>query len=417
MALIIIDDEPYICKLLENILHDIPEESMSFTSPYEAFDYLSGLSDDSYNVLLLDYYMPGMNGHELIRKIMAHDRKYYTYIIVMTGTVDQDRKHIDSLYAGADDFVRKPFDASVIKARISTGLRSLELKKSVALYTRKLEQKNRELESSYAQLAAAQSKMVQQEKLASIGELSAGISHEINNPVGFIKSNTESLGKYVRKISGMKEKICAAETLLPKEQKDLAFIIEDMSAIIQENGEGIARIESIVNHMKKFARHDRERERELCNINDAVRSTLVIARNRIKYIAEIDLELKDVPDIYAVSSEINQVLLNIIVNAVQAIEEHCGTEKGRIGIRTCAGENTVQCEISDNGAGIDQIHQARIFDLFFTTKTKLNGSGLGLSISHDIIVNKHGGELSFQSRKGRGTTFLITLPVKQEDGL
>jgi two-component system NtrC family sensor kinase len=273
---------------------------------------------------------------------------------------------------------------------------------------------NLELAEANHKLQATQSILVQQEKLASIGQLAAGIAHEINNPVGFLKSNDATIEKYVRKLrAAWEEAKSGARPLLEgiEERMDLGYLFSQLDVIFPESAEGFARIMDIVGNLKRFSRTDAKGEIEPYDVNAGIESTLVVVSNEIKYVAEVHKSLGELPRIKARGGEINQVILNILVNCAQAIEAQKRPAKGRIDIETRLRGDRVVIEISDDGPGVPEAIRTRIFDPFFTTKEPGKGTGLGLSISYDIIVTKHGGRLVVESEPGKGATFLIELPV------
>lgn len=288
-----------------------------------------------------------------------------------------------------------------------------------------LKQAHQDLADFKKNLARAEAAVIQQEKLAAIGQLAAGIAHELNNPLGFVSSNFLTLGKYVEKLSAFfglvmdfsktsqaGKKAFPGEGLLQHIQDhDLEFIMADMGDIVAESRQGLDRMASIVDNMRRFSHIDLAGRVSPYDLNEGIRNTLVMARNETKYVAEVYTEFGPVPEVQCRGDEINQVLLNIIVNAAQAIAGGEKKEKGKIRIKTWADDAHVYCEISDNGPGVPEALQARIFDPFFTTKETGRGTGLGLSISYDIMVNKHKGALSVVSQKGSGSTFLLKLPV------
>jgi two-component system, NtrC family, sensor kinase len=270
-----------------------------------------------------------------------------------------------------------------------------------------------------------ESQMILNEKMAGIGLLSAGIAHEINNPLGFVSSNMGTLRKYSKKMHEMyflyrdlikKSELAIKEEFIEEYQKvdeyilknKIEYIYGDLPEIIDEIGNGLERIEKIVKSLLGFSRDSTNEKVSEFDLNKSIRDTIVIANNEIKYYAKVELVLGEIPVINACSGEINQVILNLIVNAAHAIKE-----KGIIGeIKICTyyDKEYVHCEISDNGAGIKKEHAERIFEPFFTTKQIGVGTGLGLSITHDIIVNKHNGKIDVHSTVGEGTTFIIDLP-------
>lgn len=281
--------------------------------------------------------------------------------------------------------------------------------------------KNKELKEINKKLKETQAQLIHQEKLASIGQLAAGIAHEINNPLGFVYSNFGTLKKYVQKIIDylneleMKMKESGDDTFINLNQSlmkkyKIDFIKEDLPALFEDSENGFERITQIVQNMRSFARVDNLEEREEYDLNQGIKSTLIVARNVYKYVADVELELGAIPTIKALGNEINQVLLNIVTNAVQAIKSQNRSEKGKISIKTYEDDEYVICEITDDGPGIPEKNLSKIFDPFFTTKPIGEGTGLGLHISYDIIVNKHKGQINVNSEVGKGTTFIIKLP-------
>lgn len=262
---------------------------------------------------------------------------------------------------------------------------------------------------------------MQSEKLASIGQLAAGVAHEINNPIGYVFSNFETLGTYIRRLLSMLEAYQQAEAgivdraLLDKlraqrEEMDIDFLIEDIPVMMDESREGITRVRKIVQDLKDFSRVDANQEWQWADLHAGIDSTLNIVSNEVKYKADVIKEYGDIPEIECQPSHINQVIMNIVVNGAHAITG----ERGVIRIRTgCQDDEQVWIEISDNGVGMPKEVQSRIFDPFFTTKPIGSGTGLGLSLSYGII-QKHNGRIEVQSEPGQGTTFRIVLPIHQQ---
>lgn len=275
---------------------------------------------------------------------------------------------------------------------------------------------NIELADLNIQLQNTQSLLIQQEKLAAIGQLAAGIAHEINNPLGFLVSNQNTLAAYFESIGSAYE-ICVQEKNenfdMLRKKNDLDYIFTEIPKIFEESSDGFARIVQIVSNLKTFSRKDQEVRTEPFNINAGIESTLAVAMNEIKYIATVTKNLQELPKIYVRCGEINQVILNILINSAQAIASQKRATKGRISIESRQENNTVVICISDDGPGISEPLISKVFDPFFTTKEPEKGTGLGLSISYDIIVNKHNGKLSVTSVPGKETTFRIELPIER----
>jgi signal transduction histidine kinase len=192
------------------------------------------------------------------------------------------------------------------------------------------------------------------------------------------------------------------------------FILDDVEELIEESTEGLQRITDIVQNLRDFSRIDQAEDFGDYDLNSGIEATLVVAKNAIKYDCNIQTDFSEVPMIFCNSGQVNQVFLNILVNAAQAIGTVERDDRGTIAIKTYATETDVVCEISDDGPGIPDDKVSKIFDPFFTTKPVGKGTGLGLSVSYDIIVNKHKGQLLVDSTVGEGTTFKIVLPIHPE---
>ena len=265
-----------------------------------------------------------------------------------------------------------------------------------------------------AELKATQSQMLQSEKMASIGQLAAGVAHEINNPIGFVSSNLRSLNKYITKLKDylavLEQKV---QTEIPeawqdmrreRKRKKIDFVLEDCGDLIAESLEGSERVRKIVQNLKTFSRVDQAGE-QLADVNECLNSTITMVWNEIKYKAALEKDFAELPDLYCKPQELSQVFTNILLNAVQAIDE-----KGLIRVVTREKEGNIVVAISDNGIGIPENIRSRIFEPFFTTKDVGKGTGLGMSISYET-VKRHRGEIRVDSELGQGTTFTIVLPL------
>lgn len=271
----------------------------------------------------------------------------------------------------------------------------------------------------------SQNQMAVSQKLEAIGQLAAGIAHEINTPMQFISDNNTFLNdsfnsivdylKNVEKIVAYEDKIVDQIELL-KKKIDFNFLIEEIPQAIEQSKEGIQRVSKIVRAMKEFA-HPGVKDKSFHDINNAIKNTVAISRNEWKYCADMELKLENsIPEVYCLIDSINQVILNMIVNAVHAIEKKIGKsaeERGKITIATEKNDNNILIKIKDTGNGIPNDIIDRIFDPFFTTKEVGKGTGQGLAIAHDIIVNKHKGSIKVNSVLNEWTEFIISLPIKE----
>jgi two-component system, NtrC family, sensor kinase len=265
-------------------------------------------------------------------------------------------------------------------------------------------------------LQQAQAQLLQSEKMASIGQLAAGVAHEINNPVGFVNSNMGSLRNYVETLfkvmdsyDGILAQVgdrpdIAAAIAARKKQADLDFLKEDLTALVSESMDGLKRVKDIVQSLKDFS-HVGETDWQMADLHHGLDSTLNIAHNEFKYKATIDKQYGQLPLVKCMPSQLNQVFMNLIVNASHAIKDN-----GVIRIRTGVDGDEAWIEVEDTGVGIPQENLHRIFEPFFTTKPVGQGTGLGLSLSYNI-VKKHGGHIDVESEIGKGTRFTVRLPV------
>lgn len=294
---------------------------------------------------------------------------------------------------------------------------------------KRLLKNNKELKVALDELKLVQEQLVQQEKLAGIGQLAAGVAHEINNPLGYIYSNIETSREYFAKykkminfyrnfivdlpyISSEKLESKIRETRTLERKNGLDFISTDIEDLFDDVEDGLKKISEIVTSLKTFSRADQEKELDEYDLNKGVKNTLMMARNEIKHHARVVEKLSDIPVIKAMGNQIDQVLLNIILNAVHAVRARELSDLGLIIVSTHTSNEWILCNIEDNGIGIEEENIKKIFDPFFTTKATGQGTGLGLSIAYDIIVNKCGGEILVESIPKVKTKFTIKLPVK-----
>jgi PAS domain S-box-containing protein len=303
---------------------------------------------------------------------------------------------------------------------------SYRSKKEVEQSNIELQRTLAEVKRSHEELKKTQAQLLQSEKLASIGQLAAGIAHEVNNPLGFLSSNVSLLGRYVETLKSLVRTSRDLGSALDRDDAlavregarlmvetaeglDPEYFLEDADRLVRGTTTGVDRIKKIMSDLMAFSRKD-EGVRLPCDVNELIEGVLNIVWNEIKYKAELRKELGDVPAIKCNSQQVSQVILNLILNAVQALEG-----PGEIAVRTFRRDGGVCFEVADNGKGIPEEIRMEIFEPFFTTKESGKGTGLGLSISLEI-VKKHGGRIDVSSRVGRGTTFTVWLPPGEQGG-
>jgi signal transduction histidine kinase len=280
-----------------------------------------------------------------------------------------------------------------------------------------LQQRLHELEAVNAKLADMQLHLLQTEKMASIGQLAAGVAHEINNPIGFVRSNLSTLKRYAADLIGVVGRYEAAEEALGnahrdaftsvntlKAETDIAYTLSELPSLLDESLEGIERVRKIVQDLKNFSRSG-DTDFQWADLTQGLESTINIVWNQIKYKAELRREYQPLPQVHCVASQINQVLMNLLVNAAQAIDQ-----QGVITVRTGADAQEVWIEVEDTGCGMTGEQMKRIFEPFFTTKPPGQGTGLGLAIAWRVM-ERHHGHIDIQSEPGRGSRFRVRLPI------
>lgn len=296
-----------------------------------------------------------------------------------------------------------------------------------ALYQKKLvnaidalEHEKEEQRRLIVKLEEAQNQLLQSEKLASIGQLAAGVAHEINNPIGFVNSNLGTLKRYVEDLLRLIDaytEVDGAPAMTPEQTQAIAalkrdiefdFVRDDLADLIRESQDGLDRVKKIVQDLKDFSRVDSTQTWQMADINQCLDSTLNVAFNEIKHKADVVKDYARIPEIECLPFQLNQVFLNLMINAAQAIANH-----GTIHLATGEEDGWIWVEVSDTGSGIAPEHMKRVFEPFFTTKQVGKGTGLGLSVSYNI-VSKHNGRIEVESEVGSGTTFRVCLPVKHE---
>ncbi|TVR59769.1 MAG: PAS domain S-box protein [Spirochaetaceae bacterium] len=406
---------------VRNLVHDENHRSFlrnSFDMAYDctADDVVTDINAGGVDLLGLESadqivghpiteYYAGPEDREHFRRLMAESGFVRDFEVVML------RRDGRKLFALETSVASYETDGAVIgyHARVKDITERVRSQKQ-------LMQMNIELAEANRKLKLAQSSLVQREKLASVGQLAAGLAHEVNNPLGFVKSNLESVrdhfGRLTRYIDGLeaiaRERADERVTAL-REAAAVAYLLEDTDAVFAESTIGVDRIAAIVDGLKTFARYGVEESLVEYDINSAVDATLAICRNEFRNGIEVQRDLARVPPVPCRPGQINQVVLNLVLNATYALRT---SSTKRIEIKTRLSDGYVACEVSDTGCGMLDDVRNKVFDPFFTTKPAGEGTGLGLSISYDIVVNKHEGRMSVTSKPGDGSTFSFCLPLR-----
>lgn len=400
MKILIAEDETVSRRLLQSFLTQWGHEVVQASDGDEAWRLFER---DDFPIVISDWMMPKVDGLELIRRIRAQERTKFVYTILLTGRSDT-RDIVVGMEAGADDFVSKPFDYDELRVRLREGERTIRLERSLA-------ERNRVLLETQAAL-------VQSEQLAGLGQLAAGMAHEINNPIAYVAGNIGVLRRDVVEALKLLDLFrstrpqwastvprSAEETERMERDIDLDYIRDNVNRLFEQSLAGLRRVSEIVTSLRDFAKLD-DAEFEEFDVARAVGATVGVLRHDIAQKSlRIETSFADGPRVVCHGGKLNQVLLNLLRNAVQA----CGV-CGRIEICSRYEGDSLVLEVRDDGEGIPAENLPRIFEPFFTTKAVGEGRGLGLAVSYGI-VRDHGGSISAQSQAGEGSTFRVRLPL------
>jgi two-component system, NtrC family, sensor kinase len=408
----------------EELKHALSSEGYHIVSVYSGEDALELLSLESVDCVLLDLVMPGIGGKETCRRIKNSPLVRDIPIIILTGLADR-ASMLEGLSLGADDYIEKSAAFEVLRARVQAQLRrrqfenetrrvreqllrseiataearaARELAETRAELVSELEHKNQALSAAYRELQATQSQLVHAAKMASLGELVAGVAHEINNPLSFSLAHLATSRKILDKLQAEGGANVAATA---------AAQFERARTRLRESSIGLQRIQELVVKLRTFSRLD-EGYRKHVSVRESVESVLKILEHRTNQgvVVEVSFGEPDVIECYP--SLLNQAIMNLVANSIDATT---GQDQALIEIRTGAEGGLYVIEVSDNGAGIPSEIRERVLEPFFTTKPVGEGTGLGLSITYSI-VRKHGGTLELRAREGRGTSAVIRIPLE-----
>jgi signal transduction histidine kinase len=431
--LLVVDDTPDNLRLLSTMLSDKGYKVRAVINGEMALKAARSTPPD---LILLDITMPQMNGYEVCQHLKA-DGKTSGIPVIFLSALDQVLDKVTAFAVGGVDYITKPFHLEEVLARIENQLTIQRLQKKLHEQNAQLQEsealereKSRQLEQALKQLQQAQAQLIQSEKMSSLGNVVAGVAHEINNPISFIKGNLRPVTEYTQdllKLVQLYEEGLPNPTQAIQEQleaMDLAFLRNDLPKLIASMSLGSDRIGEIVQSLRNFSRLD-EADLKAVDIHEGLESTLMILQHRLKdevgqTIIKVVKEYEKLPKIECYAGQMNQVFMNVLSNAIDALQLQKSWAKEADNnspiptITICTKllpDFKVGIYITDNGPGIIEEIQPRIFDPFFTTKEVGQGKGLGLSISYAIVVDEHGGQLSCLSVPAQGATLAIEIPI------
>lgn len=427
MKILIVDDNQMNLTIVRNYLEELPGITDIFLcrKPEEVKTIVD---EHGIDILILDIVMPGISGLELLEQFRNDDR-YDNMPIIMLTTLDDTTSYKKCFELGAFDYITKPINGAEFKSRIKVAIESKIKSNKLQKLVEVTQQQNEELKEINAKLTEAKFQLVQSEKMAAIGQLAAGLAHEINNPMSYVSSNYEFLRKYFKRLSDFlhyidqrlrvpfhernNDALCiaAGEVIAKYDAYQINLILDELDSILADSEDGIQRVTKIVQSLRVFTRSVKDDEKSSYDLLDLFHQVFLIIKNEIKYVAKIEIDIPDDIIIYCNGVQIAQVFVNILVNAAQAIKSQNRRNMGKIRVSARQSGNDIIIQFEDDGPGIPQENLTKIFEPFFTTKEIGKGTGLGLSISYDIIVNKHNGSIDVHSEYGHGCVFTIVLPM------
>ncbi|HEX2639768.1 MAG TPA: ATP-binding protein, partial [Pyrinomonadaceae bacterium] len=393
-SVLIVDHIPVVRRTFTDCLSERYECREAAT----VLDAFKQLKQREFSVVVADVILPGLSGIELLRKVVESYPD--TPVIIVTG-IDRPQRAVDAMRLGAFDYLIKPCEPDVLMLVVERAIDQRNLMLSARKNKEDLEIRNAELLEANIKLKRLQAQIVHSEKMASLGQLTAGIAHELNNPLAFIYSNLDILKDTVNKL---KEQVSPDFSASGAPDETMRSFLSDVTELVADCQEGAERVKDVVQNLRLFSRLD-EAEPKKTNIHEGLDSTIrLLSRYFSREHIVLERDYGEVPEIDAFPGQLNQLWMNLLANAAQAINE----KGGQVGIRTYLDEGSVVVEVTDNGEGIAPEHVNRIFDPFFTTKPVGEGTGLGLSISFGI-VQRHGGTIDVRSDKTNGTAFTVRI--------
>lgn len=411
---------------LEVITETLAFDSYSVSAVTSGQRALKQLQRQLPDLILLDVQMPDMDGFTTCHHIKANPQTAHIPVIFITALTDNE-SIAKGFAAGAVDYITKPFREVELLARVRTHLNLYFLTEQLE---EQVKSRTAELQAALQQIKQSQLKIIQSEKMASLGNLVAGVAHEINNPVGFLNGSISNAQDYLKDLYEhldfyQKQQPPIATVQENAEDIDLEFLQIDFPKLLHSMQGATNRIKEISTSLRVFSRADTENQ--ICaDLHEGLDSTLLILKYRLKannFRPEIEVikNYGDLPEIHCFPGQLNQVFMNILANAIDAFDEiaHQSTydelegkpQKIKVATTILNPQETIEIRIADNGKGIPTDVQAKIFDRLFTTKEVGRGTGLGLAIAHQIITETHGGSLTVESQPGQGSTFVMQLPL------
>jgi signal transduction histidine kinase len=411
LRVLLVDDQAMIGEAVRRSLAAEPNLEFRYCgNPAEA---IKVAEDFKPTVILQDLVMPNVDGLTLVREYRANPSTSDIPIVVLS-TKEEPKVKGEAFALGANDYLIKLPDPIELIARIRHHSKAYlnQLQRDAAYRDRAAAQEQA------IRLALQQQQLEEMvaQRLDSVGQLAAGVAHEINTPVQFVNDNFYFIRDSVKELLDYVDKLLTAQPQAAPEDADLQYLKKNLPSAVTRSIDGLARISEIVRSMKEFSLPD-EKAMSPVDLNQAVQNTLIVARSHYVDIAELETHYGGLPMVVCYGAEVKQALLNLVTNAAEAIGEVVKSTagKGLITVSTRQDGSDVVISIADTGGGIPEAIRQKIFDPFFTSKEVGKGTGQGLSIARNIVARRHGGSLNFETESGKGTTFLVRLPVERKE--
>ncbi|MGQ0634804.1 MAG: ATP-binding protein [Planctomycetaceae bacterium] len=394
---LVADDTPEMRSLIAEILSD----HYRVVTAVDGRDAWEQVSRDPPDLIISDVMMPNVDGYEFCRRVKEQFATAMIPFIMLTAKADLTMK-IEGLNRGADDYLVKPFSPEELRARVKSLLRLRKL-------TAEIEVRNGELQEALAELRETQAQLVQSEKMSSLGQLVAGIAHEINNAINAVYNGIQPLQARAKKLETLVGRACGDEAVAADAQlrQEIETSFKKITGLAEVIENGAARTARIVRDLRTFSHPGSETFEEF-NLREALDMCLNLLANQLRHRVQVHVDYGEIGLVRGPSGQLNQVFMNVLNNAQQAI-----ADKGDIFIRTSCEGNMVHVSVRDTGCGIPEEIRNRIFDPFFTTKAPGTGTGLGLSLSYGIMTGI-GGTIECRSQPGAGSEFIVTFPARCE---
>lgn len=420
----VVDDVVANLEVVVTVLAAAGYKVATATSGNRALKRLETYTPD---LILLDIHMPKLDGFAVCEQIKANPKTAKIPIIFITALSDMDSVS-KGFTLGAVDYITKPFREAELLVRINTHIQLRQVNQTLE---KRVQERTQALSQLLQQLKDSQVRLIQQEKMSALGNLVAGVAHEINNPISCISGNVLELESYLADIFSY-IRLCQNQTS-PKEQEnvadkiDLAFLLDDIPKMMTSVKNACDRIVDISKSLRSFSRIDPEKK-TAADLHEGLDSSLLILKHRLKANdnrpqINVVKRYANLPEILCFPGQLSQVFMNLLANAIDALDDgnkgktyqQIQTAANQITIQTGCADNQIVIHIKDNGIGMSDQVKKRIFDHLYTTKEIGRGTGLGLAIAKQIIVETHGGKIEVESEAGQGTEFIVTLPIEQAD--